>query len=369
MKILDYLLKSLRDAAIFNPDVQVAPFCILWPDSDRQWQTIIPLLQKELPELFVLGNYLPEQRTGPAIWLRCVVDRAIPEYSFASESTPILYLPGISRQELRAIESCPDSLKAIIELQYRGVIWSQVNAKDWTALAFLKSNQGGLNLDVAQDQETKKALLRSLYLLLNEELELLKNKRLDKDYFNTLLTGGDPVRDLLQWLDQSDAFQQSREEPEWQAFVEVCQSQYGFSPPQDGILMGVTQLANQRGPWRSVWERYCESPQRYPHIPTYLRQGNPPKDIFWSDSQAPYQGWPQWNEEQEDQLRKDLQELAKLPTHQARVRLIELEKSHGDRRQLVWTELGESPLAQALQYLAQIAVITQKALVILNPVD
>lgn len=58
-----------------------------------------------------------------------------------------------------------------------------------------------------------------------------------------------------------------------------------------------------------------------------------------------------------------MRELAQLPTHQARVRLIELEKSHGDRRQLVWTELGESPLAQALQYLSQIAVITQKALV------
>ena len=34
----------------------------------------------------------------------------------------------------------------------------------------------------------------------------LKVKRLDKDYFNTLLTGGDPVKEVLQWLDKM-AFQ------------------------------------------------------------------------------------------------------------------------------------------------------------------
>ena len=36
MRILDGLIKAVRDAAVFNPEVQVAPVCILWPDRDRQ---------------------------------------------------------------------------------------------------------------------------------------------------------------------------------------------------------------------------------------------------------------------------------------------------------------------------------------------
>ena len=97
-------------------------------------------------------------------------------------------------------------LRPLAELQYRGVIWSQINAKDWTILAYLKSDQGGLGLDVAQDNAAKNAMQLALYRLLDEEVELLKGKRLDKDYFNTLLTGGDPIRDLLQWLNQGDVF-------------------------------------------------------------------------------------------------------------------------------------------------------------------
>jgi len=58
MKILDGLIKAIRSAAVFNPDVQVAPACILWPDRDRQWEAVIPRLQNEMPELLVLGATL-----------------------------------------------------------------------------------------------------------------------------------------------------------------------------------------------------------------------------------------------------------------------------------------------------------------------
>ncbi len=59
------LISAIRSAAVFNPDVQAAPACILWPDRDRQWEAVIPRLQAELPELFVLGDYDPEQRGEP----------------------------------------------------------------------------------------------------------------------------------------------------------------------------------------------------------------------------------------------------------------------------------------------------------------
>ena len=127
IRIIDRLIQAIRSAAVYDPDVQVAPACILWPDRDRQWEAIIPRLQNELPELLVLGNYEPDKRMGPAIWLRCVIAEKNEDIVITGSTPPILYLPGVSRQDLRAVESCPDPLKPLAELQYRGVIWSQTN--------------------------------------------------------------------------------------------------------------------------------------------------------------------------------------------------------------------------------------------------
>jgi hypothetical protein len=362
MRVIEHLVKTLRDSTIFNPDVQVTPSCILWPDKDRQWEAVIPRLQSEVPELLVLGDYAPENRVGPAIWLRCVIAGKATDVSLPVDKAPIFYLPGVSRQDLRAVENCPDLLKPLAELQYRGVIWSQVNAKDWTILAFLKSDQGGLGLDAAQDNDAKSAMQLALYRLLDEEVELLKGKRLDKDYFNTLLTGGDPVRDLLQWLDQGDAIQMSRGENEWKAFVEVCKSQLAFNPQSDGVLAGAGKLASRKGPWHSVWERYSEAPKRYPNIPSRIRQCKPPDLGIFDTPAEKLSGWPQWNEEQEKWLQHGLLALNQLPAHEARKRVLELEKTHAIRRELVWAELGESPLALATKYLAVVAEVTKTAL-------
>ena len=175
---------------------------VLWPDKERQWEKAIPVLRQELPELLCLGAYKPEEGTGPAIWLRCAIAGKIPEFVLAEGKVPILYLPGVSRQDLRAAEDCPQELKPLVELQFRGRLWSQHKGKDWTIMSYLVSDKGGLGLEVASDVETKKAMLNALIPLLREDIEELKGKRLDRDYFNSLLTGGDPYRDLLAWLDQ-----------------------------------------------------------------------------------------------------------------------------------------------------------------------
>ena len=61
MKIIDLLIKSIRSAVIHNPEVQAAPFCILWPDRDRQWEAVIPRLQAQVPELLVLEIITPKK--------------------------------------------------------------------------------------------------------------------------------------------------------------------------------------------------------------------------------------------------------------------------------------------------------------------
>lgn len=365
MRVVECLVKALRDAAAHNPDVQVAPACILWPDGDRQWEPVVPRLQGEMPELFRLGDFDPGKRQGPAIWLRCVIARLAGEdrtdqsdQSDRSDLPPILYLPGVSRQDLRAIETCPERLKPLAELQYRGVIWSQVNAKDWTVLAFLKSNQGGLGLDVAQDKETRQAMQLALYAFLDEELDRIHGKHLDKEYFfTTVIPGGDPIRDLLQWLDQGEAFKAARDENAWRGFVEVCKSQLGFDPEQDGPLKGAECLAAHAGPWQAAWDRFCESPHRYVVVPTLISKTPMPRDLF-----ADKTGWPKWNQNEEANLRHQLLQTAELPAHEARKQLLAAEQQHGPRRACVWAQLGEAPLAQAAERLAVLAQVTSQSL-------
>lgn len=361
MRAVEHLTKKIRDAAVFNPDIQVAPTCILWPDHDRQWEGIIKSLLNELPELLILGDYNPEMRTGPAIWLRCVIAGKNNDLEIPNDKVPIIYLTGVSRQDLRVVKNYPDYLKPMAELQYRGVIWSQVNAKDWTILAYLMSDHGGLGLDVSQDKETKKAMQRALNCLLDEDIELLKDKRLDKDYFNTLLTGGDPVRDLLKWLNQGDEFQDGHNENEWKAFVGVCKSQFAFDPQNDGLLAGAAKLAAHEGPWTVVWDRFREAPKRYSNIPAHIRKCKRPTSLSWYNI-GQSDGWPQWNEEQENNLREKLEALDSVPPHEGREIIAKLENGHGSRRNLVWAELGEASLAQALEHLSVLSQNTTNAL-------
>jgi hypothetical protein len=362
MRVFDHLLKAVRGAADFNPEVQVAPSCILWPDKDRQWEAAIPRMRDRMAELLVLGEYAPEDRVGPAIWLRCVIAGKLAEVSLPAGGVPVLYLPGVSRQDLRAIEECPDGWKPLAELQYRGKIWSQINNKDWTILAFLKSDEGGLGLEVAQDNVARDAMQLALDRLLDEDLEQLKGRWLDKDYFNTLLIGGDLPRDLLRWLDLGDEFKTSCGVGPWRGFVEVCKSQLAFNPEAEGSLAGARKLAMREGPWEPVWNRYCEAPQRYPNIPTLIRQCRPP-DLSVLDSPAEkLRGWPQWNDDQESLLKQEWLGLKQRPAHDARRRVLELEKAHALRRDLVWAGLGESPLALASAHLAVIAEVTRTPL-------
>ena len=283
MRIIDQLCSLIRKSAVYNPDTQSAPVCILWPDKESQFESIILELQAQMPELFVLGDYKPETKTGPAIWLRCVLSGKIDDIELPKDLTPILYLPGVGRQDLRAVESCPDNLKPLAELQYRGVIWSQINAKDWTILSLLKSDQGGFALDVAQDSGSKDAMKLALGDLLEEDVELLRGKRLDQDYFNSLLSGGDPIRDLLLWLNLGDAYVQKKSESEWNAFNAVCKSKFGFTPQAEGQLAAAEKLAEHNGAWQPIWERYREAPSRYKNIPDLIRKCKMPGfDLFAS---------------------------------------------------------------------------------------
>ena len=355
--VLDALLASLERAGSFNQNVMVAPAAILWPDKDQGWLLLAPMLRTVLPQFLTLGPYDPATRTGPAIWLKCMLARTLSEADWPTEAIPILYLPGVSRQELRALESCPKLFQPLAELQYRGGFWSHVNGRDWSVLAFLKSQEGGLGLDVAQDEATREAIGRALLPLMNTPIVNLQGRRLEAPDFDLLLTP-DPMRDLLRWLNDPAGTRQQWDDNAWDAFRAVCQKELGFDPQQDGELTGAELLGRREGNWAKVWERFAESPRLYSHLPELLRRAKPAAKHLFEDKSS----WPQENEVQETDLRQNLKAMENQLPDEVAQKISELETGHGDRRQWVWAELGQAPLAQALEHINTLARVSKQPL-------
>ena len=183
--MLDRLIEHLRakDIAL---DGQALPSAILWTDPKSEWRPIVTTMQTKVEELLVLGDYRPEARSGPAIWLRCMVDKVLDEPALPEDRVHILYLPGVARQDLRAGEECREDLKPLVELMYRGALRSQQNGSDWGVTSFLTS-KNALSFDISRDKETTEALLRALSEVAVAPVSKLSGRRLKADDFDQLL--------------------------------------------------------------------------------------------------------------------------------------------------------------------------------------
>jgi hypothetical protein len=333
--------------ALRSAEGEAAPAALLWTDADKQWAGLVTRLQGALPHLFVLGSYDAAKRTGPAIWLRCVVDRELEDIALEPGVVPILYLPGVARQSLRAGDECPHDLQPLVELQYRGRVWHHLNGRDWTVDAFLCS-EDGLQLDVAQDARTREAALRSLPLLAETALDGLRGHRLDADDFDRLAVS-DPTRDMLRWMGAGDALRKAEDQDRWKAFCGVCSSDFRFDPEKKSPSDAANELVEGRGKWANVWQRFREAPKLYPDVAKLLREIATPLLLRGSERDAG------GNIKAEQQLRSELETIANAPHATALSKVAALETEHGKRRDWVWAELGESPLAGALAPLARLA--------------
>ena len=63
--ILSELINQLRAASHPSASNVAAPLAMLWPDGEREWETLVPLLREELP-ILTPCNYEPGTLTGPA---------------------------------------------------------------------------------------------------------------------------------------------------------------------------------------------------------------------------------------------------------------------------------------------------------------
>jgi hypothetical protein len=260
MTTLQEIVGLLKNAGAYNRNDQVGPAVILWSDKERQWEHLLPLLRPTLPEVLTLSDaYDQGTKSGPAIWIRCMIARKLPEVTWAEKTVPIIYMPGVSRQDFRAPEDCPDYILPLVETQFRSVFWTQVNGKDWTILAFLQSEEGGLGLDVARDAATLEAIRLALPKLAEVEVAELRGKKLEASDFHHLLSP-DPVRQLLDWINDPSTVQGKMSDSEWKAFAKRCTDEFTFNPAKQPPIKAAELLGKREGNWQHVWNRFREAP-------------------------------------------------------------------------------------------------------------
>ena len=352
--LLQAVEASLLAATRHHPGVETQPTAVLWTDADGQWQPVVKKLQELLPQLVVFGEYDASKRTGPAVWLKCIVGRTI-DLGLGKDVVPIVYLPNVSRQTLRAAADCPPLLQPLVELQYRGVVWTQRNGKDWTVEAFLVSDDG-LGLDVLRDEATRNSLHSSLPVLAETPVSQLEGKRLEAEDFDKLMVGDHP-RELLEWMNDPKGARGGWGEGKWHAFRSRCKKDYGFNPDEDGAVGAAEKLGlRKETAWQQLWERFAEAPVLYKALPDLLTRAKPTELLFNPES------WPDENDKAEAWLRAALLELGPMDGSAARARVTELENVHGKRRGWVWSKMERSPLADALEHLAALADKTAKPL-------
>ncbi len=354
--LLEALVKHLR-SQVSTSDGVAPPAAILWTDPDSDWLQLQPALRALMPELVARGNYEPERRIGPSIWLRCVVDRTLPEPEIPADRVPVLYLPGTSRQMLMSGEDCESELQPLVELLYRGTVWLQRGGHDWSVTAFLTSPQA-LGLDLARDAATKSSLLNALREVATIPLEQLRRGRLEAQDFDQLLSS-DVTRDLLRWMGDPQGQKEQMGAERWQAFCGLCEKRFGFAPETHGVLKAGELMGKAEEAWAAVWERFEEAPAAFPGIPELLRRC--PASMFEKSH------WPQRNDKEEGLVEAALSDLEGVPHAESCARILELERQHAERREWVWARLGQAPLAAALAPLAELATIAQRPLAGLTP--
>jgi len=349
MTILESILKSLRSAASYNKHDLAAPRVILWPDEERLWMQCIEPLRASYPALWSLGDYVPDKATGPAAWLRYQLETQ------PGEDVPVIYLPGIGRSAFRSADQCPNQAKHLFPLQFQGQFWTQKNGKNWTPFAFFSSADGGLGLDVAGDQETKKAIQECLLALLEVEVDALRVGKLEAGDFRAIVTK-DPADTLLRWMGDPGKIKLDLQRfgAEWDSFCAVCRAEYHFDPEKDGAITAAEKLTSSAPAWKLVWARYKKAPRAYPGIKEVL-ESVIPRDLFGASGE--YR--PSYNRDEEERLEKDLRALSSAPPKDALAKIKTLAAEHAPRSTWVWAALGEAPLAQAIDHLRDMAEVVQ----------
>lgn len=354
--LLDAIASKLMDAAESFEFRAYWNAAVLWPDPDNQFAQIYDQLRAGLPKrglaLYRLGQYDPATATGPAIWLRCLLDASL-DASPSVEDVPVFLLPGVASSELKHPQTLPRILRPLAELQYRGEIFrNRRQARDWTVGSFLRSTDQGLGMDVATDARTDEAAAAALPTLINYPLADFPARRLTAEDFLRLIEP-DEVRALLAWIADPNGARSARTAEAWQSVCGLVKSTFGIDMNAKGARqIAVERLASGQGAWGKVLARVDEAPEQHRAVCEELRKA---EGLTLPGMFEPTKGTSADNQLQEQLLAGDLAQAADLPHPEAIKRVLALEDAHAPRRRIRWAKLGEAPLARALEPLTRLA--------------
>ena len=346
---LDALVSAVQDAASYNASAEAPPEAVVWCDENKAFLPLLPALRERVPELLTYGDFDSATRTGPAVWLRAILAGAVAGMDIPEGVTPIVYLPGVGRETLKSADDCPTLLQPLVWYTVAGTLFGHVNGKDWTLRGFLTSSRGPLKLVIAEDNATRAALTHAALRFCSCPLEDLRGMHWDADQLNALLAP-DLAADMLDWVD--GVFTEAGDPGRFTAFASIADKQLKFDPHKLSPQDAARRLAKREGRWGEVWGRFADS-TGFETVVTYLSLEEPESLIELSENRGSY---PRLNEQDEDKLREELLILSDRPLEESKKRIAELNEEHAWRRETVWARRGEAPLAQALAYLANVAV-------------
>jgi hypothetical protein len=357
--IYDKVILALKQAESHNGNLMTKPEVILWPDPEKLWLEVITVLQGSRDNLFIYGTYEPQNGQGPSIWLKCMLAKSIPEATWSSKATPIIYLPGVSKNELKNVKEIGFQLQPLVEYQYTGTIFAQENGKEWTIMAFIENQSNGLGIKVNKDNATKEALKKALPTIFQDK-EIFNGKTyIDADFVNNQLFPN-IIPSILKWICKGDAFLDTLISGKKEVFDNICRAQYDFEPDHRNIKAIVEKLGTQKNGWNSVWQFYAAAPQKYIEIEELLRLAKP-NDLGSGIFAIPQESWPQVNEQKENELRAQLEKALTLDPKKASLVISFLEEEHKIRKDWIWYELEKAPLVKALSNLSIMAVKATRA--------
>ncbi len=344
------LIAALQKAADYDPRAEAPPEAVLWCDPNRDFVPLLPALRRALPNLLTFGGYDPTHRQGPAIWLRAALGRAIPDLRWEADAPPILYLPGIARETLRAAEDCPQPLRLLVWFVVGGAVFGHPNSKDWTLRGFLSSKPayGGVGLDVAQDDGTGRALSTAASKLFELPLSELQG-RLDAPWLLTLLAP-DLADDTLAWL--GGGLSAETDPARFAAFRARAKAELKIDPAKTAPAMAAVRVLRQENGWDRIWDRFAKSgPGMYESAAPYIAAVDPPDPLLASPS-----NYATVNARQESGLRSALAKLKNADEATARMAVVQLAQEHVGRCHGPWAARGQACLAIAAQHLACVAL-------------
>jgi hypothetical protein len=351
MTLLQRLIEQITEKSQFQAGQEISPLCILWTDKGREWEAFLPILDAAGLDIFILGDYSPEKKSGPAPYILWSLTHA------GIHSIPLVYLPGFGVEELKATDSCSPSIQPLAALRYQSTVFSHPNGKDWSLSGWFSSATGAaLNL---QDSDQARTMLRSSFrYLLQKPLEELR----DTIWTTENLTGTvvcDPVLSALKWLGGGKTAVPTED---WAAFTEKAKKEFGFIPEKQSTVEVAARLASgTEKKLDPLWARFSENPSRYPLVISLL--GSLVVPTYSGDLLIPpdFGRYPQWYKKLHETLASELRALGTIIDQ---FQLISrLNKLWGDFHELessLWAAQAPIPLLPLLKDLSALAVAVQK---------